>query len=54
MHISVRRGSDHMKTLAVVKRVLSERFGLAHATIQVEWEDCPDDQDARPAGAAPR
>jgi cobalt-zinc-cadmium efflux system protein len=53
MHVSVRRGSDHDATLATIKRVLRERFGLAHATIQIEWEDCPDDQRPHQAAAAP-
>lgn len=54
MHVAVRRGGDHYATLASVKRVLRERFGLAHATIQIEWEDCPDDRAAPGAAAAPR
>jgi cobalt-zinc-cadmium efflux system protein len=54
MHVSVRRGSDHDATLATVKRVLRERFGLAHATIQIEWEDCPDDHGPSQAAAAGR
>ena len=53
MHVSVRRGSDHDATLATIMRVLRERFGLAHATIQIEWEDCPDDQRPHQAAAAP-
>jgi cobalt-zinc-cadmium efflux system protein len=53
MHVSVRRGSDHDATLATIKRVLRERFGLAHATIQIEWEECPDDQRSQRAAAAP-
>jgi cobalt-zinc-cadmium efflux system protein len=51
MHVSVRRGSDHAATLAAVKRVLRERFGLAHATIQIEWEECPDDRRPKRAAA---
>jgi cobalt-zinc-cadmium efflux system protein len=54
MHVSVRRGSDHGRTLAVIKQVLRDRFGLAHATIQIEWEDCPDDHGPPRAAAAPR
>jgi cobalt-zinc-cadmium efflux system protein len=54
MHVSVRRGSDHSRTLAVIKQVLRDRFGLAHATIQIEWEDCPDDHGPPNAAAAPR
>jgi cobalt-zinc-cadmium efflux system protein len=53
MHVAVRRGSDHDATLATVKGVLRERFGLTHATIQIEWEDCPDGPVA-PAAASSR
>ena len=42
MHIRVTEGTDHGALLPAVKRLLQERFALAHTTVQVCPEDCPD------------
>jgi Co/Zn/Cd efflux system component len=42
LHVRV---SDHEapeRVAAKVKRRLSERFGIAHSTVEVEFEDCAD------------
>lgn len=48
MHASVSGGADHSLVLKDAKAVLAERFGITHATIQIEAE-CVDD-DCRPGG----
>jgi cobalt-zinc-cadmium efflux system protein len=40
MHASVSRGVDHSIVLKDTKAVLAERFGITHATIQLEAEAC--------------
>lgn len=42
MHIRVDEDTDHGALLPAVKRLLHERFALAHTTVQVCPEDCPD------------
>ena len=42
MHASVSSDSDHSIVLRQAKAVLAERFGITHATIQIEAEDCAD------------
>jgi cobalt-zinc-cadmium efflux system protein len=42
MHASVSGGTDHSMVLRKVKAVLAERFGITHATIQIEAESCAD------------
>ena len=41
LHLVLREGSDHESVLAAVQSQLSNRFGLNHATIQIESEVCP-------------
>jgi cobalt-zinc-cadmium efflux system protein len=43
MHASVSEGADHSSVLHEVQHVLNERFGITHATIQIETEPCGDD-----------
>ncbi len=43
MHVRVVEGTEHGELLPEVKRLLRDRFGLQHTTIQVCPEDCPDD-----------
>jgi len=50
MHASVSKDSDHSVVLRQAKAVLAERFGITHATIQIEAEDCADVGDWRCAG----
>jgi len=48
MHASVTVGSDHFAVLRDAKAVLAQRFGITHATIQLETETCADEQSAAP------
>jgi cobalt-zinc-cadmium efflux system protein len=55
MHASVTVSADHAVVLKDAKALLAERFGITHATIQIEVEDCVDDDDCgRRAGAQAR
>jgi cobalt-zinc-cadmium efflux system protein len=51
MHIAVDKDSDRSSVLKQAQVVLVERFGITHATIQIEEEeDCVDSNDWRCAG----
>jgi cobalt-zinc-cadmium efflux system protein len=43
MHASVSAAADHAVVLKDAKVLLAERFGITHATIQIEVEDCVDE-----------
>ena len=43
MHASVTPAADHAVVLKNAKTLLAERFGITHATIQIEVEDCVDE-----------
>jgi len=42
MHASVQPGSDHGAVLRAINELLSSRFGISHATIQIEIGECVD------------
>jgi cobalt-zinc-cadmium efflux system protein len=42
MHASVIEGANHAAVLREAQHVLIERFGITHATIQIETEPCAD------------
>jgi cobalt-zinc-cadmium efflux system protein len=42
MHASVTATANHAIVLKEAKSLLAERFGITHATIQIEIEDCVD------------
>lgn len=42
MHASVTVDADHSHVLKGAKAVLAEKFGIVHATIQIEVEECVD------------
>jgi cobalt-zinc-cadmium efflux system protein len=42
MHVSVDADADHSTVLKEAKTVLAQHFGITHATIQIEAEDCVD------------
>lgn len=42
MHASVAIGADHGHVLKIAKAVLAEKYGITHATIQIEAEACAD------------
>ena len=46
MHANVIAGANHAAVLRETKAVLHERFGISHATIQLEEDDCVDDDCA--------
>jgi len=51
MHVAVDKDSDRSSVLKQAQLVLVERFGITHATIQIEEEeDCADGNDWRCAG----
>jgi len=41
LHVQIAPEADHDEVLQRVNRVLRERYGIAHATIQVERNACP-------------
>jgi cobalt-zinc-cadmium efflux system protein len=43
MHACVTAAADHAVVLKDAKVLLAERFGITHATIQIEVEDCVDE-----------
>ena len=49
MHASIVSGANHSAVLKETKAVLAQRFGITHATIQIEVEECVDEAgNARP------
>jgi cobalt-zinc-cadmium efflux system protein len=42
MHAEVSPGADHQAVLQIIRQVLRERFGITHATIQIETAECTD------------
>jgi cobalt-zinc-cadmium efflux system protein len=47
LHADVAPGADHQAALSAIRTVLHERFGITHATIQVETAGCTDGQTSR-------
>ena len=47
MHLSASNGADHSEVLRDAKAVLAERYGITHATIQIETEACVDPECGR-------
>jgi cobalt-zinc-cadmium efflux system protein len=43
MHATIAAGSSHTEVLRQTKAVLQERYGIAHATIQIEENECADE-----------
>ena len=48
MHVSVSSDADHSLVLRDAKAVLATRFGITHATIQIEAEECVDVECGEP------
>ena len=42
LHAEVAPGTDHQAVLRTIRTVLHERFGISHATIQIETAGCTD------------
>jgi cobalt-zinc-cadmium efflux system protein len=49
LHAEVAQGADHQQALAAIRTVLHDRFGIDHATIQIETAACADE---RPTAAS--
>jgi cobalt-zinc-cadmium efflux system protein len=49
MHASITAAADHALVLKDAKVLLAQRFGITHATIQIEVEDCVDEDCAKTA-----
>ncbi|MGH6945054.1 MAG: cation diffusion facilitator family transporter, partial [Geminicoccaceae bacterium] len=43
LHANVREGADYHAVLLAIRRFLEDRFGIGHATVQIEPAGCPDD-----------
>ncbi|HVY18425.1 MAG TPA: cation diffusion facilitator family transporter [Rhodopila sp.] len=51
LHVRVRGDASPGPVLRAVTRMLGDRFGLHHATVQIETENCPEGADcAEPSG----
>ena len=53
LHANVGDAADHASVLAEIKRVLAERFGIDHSTVQIEPAGCADEHETGPAAKAP-
>lgn len=42
LHAGLRANADGQMAMRVIKQVLRERYGIDHATVQIEPESCPD------------
>ncbi|HET6587408.1 MAG TPA: cation diffusion facilitator family transporter [Oleiagrimonas sp.] len=42
LHAGLRANADVQMAMRVIKQVLRERYGIDHATVQIEPESCPD------------
>lgn len=45
MHAAVAAGSDHDAVLRDINALLAQRFGISHATIQIETGECTDQHE---------
>ena len=43
MHATVSAAADHARVLREAKTLLAQRYGITHATIQIETEECVDE-----------
>lgn len=54
LHVNVEEGTDMTRVLGRIKRVLIDRFGITHSTIQVEPSECVDSSLSVESQAAAR
>lgn len=47
LHARLAAGTDAQAALDAIHRLVAERFGVDHATVQIEWGDCPDGEGRR-------
>ncbi|SEM16030.1 hypothetical protein [Halomonas daqiaonensis] len=46
LHAAIDEGEDRQAALLAIRRLLAERYGLHHATIQLEsWHQCADEPE---------
>ena len=45
LHVKIAPQADGPDAVKAVKSVLHDRFGLDHATVEIEYDDCPDAAD---------
>lgn len=50
LHLELHDQGDGARALAAVNRTLMERFGIRHATVQIDPGDCPDEGPGCSAG----
>ena len=48
LHAQLETNADSLAVLATIKTRLAEKFGIGHATVQIEEESCPDDGRRHP------
>lgn len=54
LHARIDRAADHDAVLARIKKLLLDRFGIDHSTIQIEHGDCADEIATAAASGAAR
>lgn len=42
LHVALERGAQPARVLREAKRIITERFDIAHSALQIEHEECPD------------
>lgn len=52
MHATVSAAADHARVLREAKTLLAQRYGITHATIQIETEECVDENCGQDCGQA--
>ncbi len=45
LHVKIAPGKNGPAVVRTVKALLHERFGLDHATVEIEYDTCPDEAD---------
>ena len=51
LHVQVPQAADHARILRAITALLGEKFGLHHATVQIETESCPEGHNCPPHGS---
>ena len=51
LHAVIEAEADHDEVLQRIHGALEELFGVSHATVQIEYRDCPDQREASDSAA---
>jgi Co/Zn/Cd efflux system component len=43
LHLALGSGAEPAQVLREAKRVIAQRFEIAHSALQIEHEECPDE-----------